>query len=833
MTELPHAGHEPLVLITGGAGRIGTALTHALRDSYRVISLDRTLTDNADASYEFDLTSPDSVGATLDKVRQEQGPKVAAVIHLAAYFDFTGEASPLYDKVNVEGTRNLLDGLRVLQVERFIYSSTMLVHQPAIPGNRINEDSPLGPTWAYPQSKADTEDIIREHAGDMPYTLLRLAGLYDERTCVPTLAHQIARIYESTLKSHLYSGNTHAGQAFVHQQDMIKAFRLTVERRRELPSCNTLLIGEERTDGYEALQNRIGGLIHGETHWQTLRVPAPVAKLGAWVEEKAEPVVPDDIDHGEKPFIRPFMVDMASDHYELDTCRARELLGWQAEHQLRDTLEELVANLKRDPRGWYQANGITAPDWIVTADEHGLQPDRVLAEHQQNYVQQHNQSLWAHFFNVGLGAWLLTSPAILGHAGTGMGYSDLVSGALLMIFGAVSLSWRHSWARFICAGVGFWLLMAPLLWWTESAAAYLNGTLTGMLAIGFAALVRPTPGISPVAAAAGPATPPGWDNNPSSWFQRLPIIVLAFVGFFISRYLAAYQLGHIDAVWEPFFATTGAAGNGTEQVISSELSEAWPVPDAGLGGMVYALEILLGMIGSNRRWRTMPWLVALFGLLIVPLGVVSVTFVIIQPILIGPLCTLCLIGAVAMLLQVAYASNELVATGEFLLRRRRAGAPLLKIFFSGDTDEPVRGAFGPASAEDEQDDFQRSPVAILREALCTGLSVPWNLALIMLVGLSLMFTRVTLGNSGSMAHWDHLLGALMITVVIIALAETARPLRWLLIPLALPLLFTPLVYQVGWLATTSSIVSALVVMVLCTRGDPIKGRYGHWNRWLI
>lgn len=121
--------------------------------------------------------------------------------------------------------------------------------------------------------------------------------------------------------------------------------------------------------------------------------------------------------------------------------------------------------------------------------------------------------------------------------------------------------------------------------------------------------------------------------------------------------------------------------NGTETIITSSVSEAWPVSDAGLGALVYILEIVTGAIGSTRRWRTMPWLVTLFGFLIVPLGVVSITFIIIQPIVIGTWCTLCLIGAAAMVMQIPYSLDELVATGQFLLRRKRAGKNLLRVFF--------------------------------------------------------------------------------------------------------------------------------------------------------
>ena len=123
----------------------------------------------------------------------------------------------------------------------------------------------------------------------------------------------------------------------------------------------------------------------------------------------------------------------------------------------------------------------------------------------------------------------------------------------------------------------------------------------------------------------------------TGWTQRLPIIFLALVGLLIARYLTAYQLGQIDGVWDPFFPELpdDASKNGTEAVITSSVSKAFPIPDAALGGYTYALEIVTGLVGSRARWRTMPRLVFLFGLMIAPLGVVSIFFVIIQLIVIG------------------------------------------------------------------------------------------------------------------------------------------------------------------------------------------------------
>src|SRR3546814_13161988 len=60
--------------------------------------------------------------------------------------------------------------------------------------------------------------------------------------------------------------------------------------------------------------------------------------------------------------------------------------------------------------------------------------------------------------------------------------------------------------------------------------------------------------------------PPGWTYSPSTDAQRLPIVVMGLIGLLTSRILTAYQLGHIDSVWEPFFVgSLSDPRNGTER----------------------------------------------------------------------------------------------------------------------------------------------------------------------------------------------------------------------------------------------------------------------------
>jgi nucleoside-diphosphate-sugar epimerase len=362
---------KPIVLITGAAGNIGRSLAAELGDGYQVVGLDQPGKNAAFPLLGADFTDADSLARAFAELRQQFGTRIASVIHLAAYFDFTGEDSPLYREVNVEGTRHLLRALQPFQVEQFVYASTMLVHAPGKPGVPIDEDQPIEPGWAYPKSKAAAElAIVQEHRG-IPYVILRLAGLYDEQTSVPTLANQIARIHQRDLQSYFYSGSTLAGQAMVHREDMLAAFRCAVDRRKDIPPGAVILVGEPETLGYDSLQDEIGYLIHGAEDWPTIRLPKPVAAAGALAQAALEPLVPDAIDQGEKPFVRPFMVAMADDHYELDISRARSLLGWEPKHSLRETLPRMVEALKADPVGWYKANKLKAP---ADLEEKATQP---------------------------------------------------------------------------------------------------------------------------------------------------------------------------------------------------------------------------------------------------------------------------------------------------------------------------------------------------------------------------------------------------------------------------------------------------------------------------
>jgi len=433
---------------------------------------------------------------------------------------------------------------------------------------------------------------------------------------------------------------------------------------------------------------------------------------------------------------------------------------------------------------------------------------------------EHMHPRWPHFANMVVGVWLATNVFALGYRSTALQVSDAVSGVFIIVLAILSLShrpWFKLWAPWLNSLVGLWLLFAPLVFWAPTSAVYSNDTLVGALVIVFAILAPGMPMARGMSMEPGPDVPQGWSYNPSSWPQRGPIIALALVGFFLSRQMASFELHYITSFRDPFF------GIGTVRVLTSTVSRAFPIADAGLGAVAYMIEFLMGFMGDKSRWRTMPWMVTFFGILVVPLGVVSISLIILQPLAVGAWCTPCLMAAAAMLIMISLTLDEVVAMLQFLVQARQEGQSLWQVFWLGGK---LRGVPEAASGTVHPD-------VVGSMAMFWGVSLPWNLLVSAAAGLWLMFAPFTLGSVGMAAHSDHLIGALIVTVAVIALAEVGRTARFVNV------LFGAWVIASPWLlggATTSAtwndmIVGALVLILSFPRGL-IGERYGSYQRFI-
>jgi UDP-glucose 4,6-dehydratase len=171
------------ILITGGAGFIGSHITEDICRSYpdaRVVVLDR-MTYAADISYIMPLIQSQRVQLAVGDICDydfcaRQIESCDLVIHAAAesHVDRSFHSSLLFSQTNVVGTHTIMEACRVAGVPRIIHVSTDEVYGEVLSG-ATDEQGVMNPTNPYSASKAAAEMVVNgyRHSFKLPVIVIR------------------------------------------------------------------------------------------------------------------------------------------------------------------------------------------------------------------------------------------------------------------------------------------------------------------------------------------------------------------------------------------------------------------------------------------------------------------------------------------------------------------------------------------------------------------------------------------------------------------------------------------------------------------------------------
>ncbi|MCG3162950.1 MAG: Aurachin B dehydrogenase [Acidobacteria bacterium] len=164
--------------VTGAAGCVGGAMVNKLSQSgFRTVALVRDL---ARADHLKEIAGVELIVGDLDaRERMAEAMRGCdAVFHLAAKVHAPpGTSEAEFARVNVEGTRNVVEAAVEAEVANFVFFSTVAVYPEG--GELFDEDSATAPATAYGASKLAAERIVLKSA--MKATVLRLPVVYGPR----------------------------------------------------------------------------------------------------------------------------------------------------------------------------------------------------------------------------------------------------------------------------------------------------------------------------------------------------------------------------------------------------------------------------------------------------------------------------------------------------------------------------------------------------------------------------------------------------------------------------------------------------------------------------
>lgn len=327
------------VLVTGASGFLGGHLIEELvKRGYGVRGMVRDLRK---ASHLRDLGVELVYG---DLTRRETLPQVVrgvdAVIHLAAYYTFTG-SKKLYMLVNVEGTRALAQATLKSGVKRFIYCSSTEAIGPvkSPPGD---ENTTPNPQFEYGRSKLLAEQVVKElSASGLEYTIVRPSGMYGPRNVDDVAYWFIMAIARGGFLSKFMIGSGEHLVQFAHVKDVVQGFTLVLEKP-EVSVSQAYIISDERAYTYKEVYEIITRILGKEP--PKIKLNPKIAKLLLTFTE-----IYDRLRGRENLILRRSIVDAVTTHRAYSIDKAKKELGYKPQYDLKKGLEETIK--------WYKDNG--------------------------------------------------------------------------------------------------------------------------------------------------------------------------------------------------------------------------------------------------------------------------------------------------------------------------------------------------------------------------------------------------------------------------------------------------------------------------------------------
>jgi len=260
---------ERHILITGGAGYIGSILTsELLRANYRVTVLDSLLFGGESIvpflnhpNFHFVKADVTENRAVRDSLKRDW-QKPDTVIHLAAIVGFPAcqaVGKQVAWKYNVEATKNVYGQSADLGVERFVFASTYSNYGLSEDGKPVTEESPLNPQSLYAETKIATEEFLLAQKDSVTAPLLfRFATLYgiSPRTRFDLIVNQF--VLEAFTKRALIIYQRGYSRSFVHIRDVVRGVMMGIEADKDIVRGQVFNLG---TENGNYSKNDIVGLV--------------------------------------------------------------------------------------------------------------------------------------------------------------------------------------------------------------------------------------------------------------------------------------------------------------------------------------------------------------------------------------------------------------------------------------------------------------------------------------------------------------------------------------------------------------------------------------------
>lgn len=386
----------PGLVITGASGFIGRNFVEAYKENFLIYAIARRSQQEVNIPrhknikwFLADVTDRESIKAIFKEVQDSGGADY--FLHLAAFFDFSNEPNPEYQRTNVEGSRVIFEEAAALKLKRFIFASSLVVSEFPEPDVRLTEQSALDADFPYAVTKIAGEAMAKDWSRTYPVSVVRFAAVFSDWCEYGPLYKFLDTWSSNSWKARVLGGKGSSAVPYIHISSLLRMIHSILDQTADLKDFDVYIASPDNSTSHQELFDASTRFFYGEKR-QAIHMPVFLSRLGVWMLDTLGHLI------GKRPFERPWMMKYIDERMDVDASYTRKQLNWDIipRYTLERRILHVIEHMKTFPAEWHYRNDQALhksphrPNLLISEALTELESD-IITELTERIMSQQNQ----------------------------------------------------------------------------------------------------------------------------------------------------------------------------------------------------------------------------------------------------------------------------------------------------------------------------------------------------------------------------------------------------------------------------------------------------------
>ncbi len=351
-------GGLPALILTGASGLLGKYLLEEFKNEFRIFAIARRSQYECNAPrhpniawMRADISDIAGITKTFREIQTAGGADF--LIHLAAYYDFENEYHPEYQRTNINGTANIIQLAKNMNLKLFVFASSVAACSFPTGNQFIDEDSPADGSHIYAKSKKAGEEMVKNFSEHTPSCIMRLGAIYSDWCEYAPLYMQINTWISNSYKAKIIAGHGDSSVPYIHVRDVLTFIRELLNNYKMVNSGETLVVSTNGSTSHLQLYKLTTRYYFGN-ELKPVLLPKFICAFGIYLLTAIKIFLRINF------FEKPWMLKYIDKKLNVKIKRTNRIIDWSPDSRLHieKRIPFIIERMKSEPITWQLRNSM-------------------------------------------------------------------------------------------------------------------------------------------------------------------------------------------------------------------------------------------------------------------------------------------------------------------------------------------------------------------------------------------------------------------------------------------------------------------------------------------